>query len=57
MRRESVKFVLRFLIREQNENRVSACKELKNCIEEDPDFMAHIITEKDKWIYGYITET
>lgn len=57
MRRVSAKFVPRLLSGEQKEIRVSICRELKDRLDANPNFMDKIITGDESWVYGYDPET
>ena len=57
MRRVAAKFVPRLLTDDQKQCRLSASADLLQCGEEDPGFLAKIITGDETWVYGYDPET
>ena len=57
MRRVAAKFVPRLLTDEQRKNRLQACFELQNQLEEDAEFFSMVITCDESWCYGYDPET
>jgi len=57
MRRVSAKFVPCLLAVEQKDNHVSACTDLLERAQNDPNFMSSVITGDESWVYGYDLET
>jgi hypothetical protein len=57
MRRVSVKFVPRLLTEEQKDNRVNVCRDLKEELRNDPNFLTKIVTGDESWCYAYDPET
>jgi len=57
MRRVAAKFVPRLLTQDQKNTRLTLCQELKNQIENDPNFLSKVITGDESWCYGYDPET
>jgi histone-lysine N-methyltransferase SETMAR len=57
MRRISAKFVPRLLSDDQKAHRVSVCRELKQQVTDDPNFISNIITGDETWVYGHDPET
>ena len=57
MKRVAAKFVPRALTDFQKERRIEACRDLKQQLEADPDFLSKIITGDESWCYGYDPET
>jgi len=57
MRRVSAKLVPRLLTAEQKEDRVSICTDLRERVQNDPNFTSSVITGDESWIYGYDLET
>lgn len=57
MRRISAKFVPRLLTQEQKTTRLNVCRDLKEEIANDPNFLSKIITGDESWCYGYDPET
>lgn len=57
MRRIAAKFVPRLLTDDQRERRLQASLELRNQLNEDPDFFHKVITGDESWCYGYDPET
>ena len=57
MRRVTAKFVPRLLTAEQKDDRVSICTDLRDRVQNDPNFMSSIITGDKCWVYGYDPET
>jgi len=57
MRRILARFVPRLLSDDQKVLRVSVCKELKQQVREDPNFISSIIIGDETWAYGYDPET
>jgi hypothetical protein len=49
--------VPRLLRNDQKEHRVAVCSELKEQIENGPNFISTIITGDESWVYGYDPET
>ncbi|VVC41351.1 Hypothetical protein CINCED_3A006888, partial [Cinara cedri] len=54
--RVAAKFVPQLLTSEQKENRLTNCQDLKNR-SADINFIKNIISEDEKWVYGYDPET
>jgi len=57
MTRVAAKFMPRILTEDHKEQRVEACRQMKNQIELDPNFLSKIITGDESWCYGYDPET
>lgn len=57
MKRITAKFVPRALTDNQKECRVETCRELKEQLKTDPDFLSKVITGDESWCYGYDPET
>ena len=57
MRRDSAKFVPRFLTDDQKENRVEISQELLANANGNENFLKNIITGDETWVYGYDVET
>jgi hypothetical protein len=57
MRRVSAKFLPRLLTEEQKDNRVNACRYLKEELRYDPNFLTKIVTGEESWCYAYDPET
>jgi len=57
MRRVSAKFVPRLLTEDQRQSRLTVCQELKNHLQNDPDYFSKVITGDESWCYGYDPET
>ncbi|CAN7982509.1 unnamed protein product [Ixodes pacificus] len=57
MRRVSAKFVPRLLTVEQKDDRVSICTDLRERVQNDPNFMSSVITGDKSWVNGYDPET
>jgi histone-lysine N-methyltransferase SETMAR len=53
MRRVSAKFVPRLLTEEQKDNRVNVCRDLKEELRNDPNFLTEIVTGDESWCYMY----
>jgi hypothetical protein len=53
----SVRFVPRLLSDDQKALRVSVCRELKQQVRDDPNFISNIITGDETWVYDYDPET
>jgi len=52
-----VKFVPRLLSEDQRANHLDVCREMKDQLKTDPDFLSKIITGDESWCYGYDPET
>ena len=57
MKRVTAKFVPRLLLEDQRANRLDVCREMKDQLKTDPDFLSKIITGDESWCYGYDPET
>ena len=57
MKRAAAKFVPRLLSEDQRANRLDACREMKDQLKTDPDFLSKIITGDESGCYGYDPET
>ena len=57
MKRVAAKFVPRLLSEDQRANRLGVCREMKDQLRTDPDFLSKIITGDESWCYGYDPET
>jgi hypothetical protein len=57
MRKVCAKMVPKNLTDEQKENRQNICQELPDCLETEPDFMDHVITGDESWVFEYDPET
>jgi hypothetical protein len=57
MRRISVRFVPRLLSDDQKAHRVSVCRELKQQVIDDPNFISNIITGNKTCVDGYDPES
>ena len=57
MKRVAVKFVPRLLSEDQRTNRLDVCREMKDQLKIDPDFLSKIITGDESWCYRYDLET
>ena len=53
----SGKYVPRLLTAEQKDDRVSICTDLRERVQNDPNFMSSVITGDESWVYGYDPET
>jgi hypothetical protein len=53
MRRVSTKFVPRLLTEEQKDNCVNVCRNLKEELRNDPNFLTKIVTGDESWCYAY----
>ena len=57
MKRVAAKFVPRLLLEDQRANRLDVCREMKDQLKTDSDFLSKIITGDESWCYGYDPET
>jgi len=57
LKRVAVKFVPHLLSEDQRANRLDVCREMKDQLKTDPDFLSKIITGDESWCYGYNPET
>jgi len=57
MHRVAAKFVLRLLIEEQKQNRVTVSQELIDLSIIDENFLKIVIKGDETWVYGYDVET
>ena len=57
MKRVAAKFVPRLLSEDQRANRLVVCREMKDQLKTDPDFLSKIITGDESWCYRYNPET
>jgi len=57
MKRVTAKFVPPLLLEDQRANRLDVCREMKDQLKTDPDFLSKIITGDESWCYGYGPET
>ena len=57
MKRVAAEFVHRLLSEDQRANRLDVCREMKDQLKTDPDFLSKIITGDESWCYGYNPET
>ena len=53
----AAKFVPCLLSEDQRANRLDVCREMKDQLKTDPDFLSKIITGDESWCYGYDPET
>jgi hypothetical protein len=53
MKRVAAKFVLHFLSEDQRANRLDVCREMKDQLKTDPDFLSKIITGDESWCYRF----
>ena len=56
MERVAVKFVPLLLSEDQKANCLDVCREMKDQLKTDPDFLSKIITGDESWCYGYDSE-
>ena len=56
MKRVAAKFVPCLLSEDQRANRLDVCREMKDQLKIDPDFLSKI-TGDESWCYGYDPET
>jgi len=57
MKRVAAKFVPHLLSEDQRANRLDVCREMKDQLKSDPDFLSKIITGDESWCKGYDPET
>jgi len=57
MRRVAAKFVPRLLTQDRKNTRLTLCRELKNQIESDPNYLSKAITGDESWCHAYDPET
>jgi hypothetical protein len=57
MQCNAAKYVPRVLSSDQKEYHIAVCTELKEWAENNPNFIANIITGDESWVFGYDTET
>jgi len=57
MKGDAAKFVPRLLSEDQRAIRLEVCREMKDQLKTDPDFLSKIITGDEPWCYGYDPET
>jgi hypothetical protein len=57
MRLVSAKFVCRLLTEEQKDSCVNVCRDLKEKLRNDPNFLTKIVTGDESWCYAYDPET
>ena len=57
VKRVATKFVPRLLSEDQRTNRLDVCREMKDQLKSDPDFLSKIITGDESWCYGYDPDT
>jgi hypothetical protein len=55
--RISDKFVPRLLSDDQKIHCISVCREIKQQVRDDPNFISSIITGDETWVFGYDPET
>jgi len=53
----AAKFIPRLLSEDQRANRLDVCREMKDQLKMDPDFLSKIITGDESWCYRYDPET
>ena len=54
MKRDAAKFVPRLLSEDQKANRLDVCREMKDQLKTDADFLSKIITGDESWCLGTI---
>ena len=57
MKRFAAKCFPRLLSEDQRPNRLDVCREMKDQLKTDPDFLSKIITWDESWCYGYDPKT
>ena len=57
MKRVAAKFVPCLPSGDQRANCLDVCREMKDQLKTDPDFLSKIITGDESWCYGYDLET
>ena len=57
MKRVAAKFVPCLLSEDQRANRLDVCREMKDQLKTDPDFLSKTITGDESWCYRYDPET
>ena len=57
MKRVAAKFIPHLLSEDQRANRLDVCREMKDQLKADPDFLSKIIRGDESWCYGYDPET
>ena len=57
MHRVAAKFVPRLITSDQQAHRVHVCHDLLDHSENDREFLSHIITGDESWVYSYDVET
>ena len=53
MKRVAAKFVPRLLSEDLRVSRLNVCREMKDQLKTDPDFLSKIITGDESWCYGF----
>ena len=57
MKRVAAKFVPCLLSEDQRADRLDVCREMKDQLKNDTDFLSKVITGDESWCYGYDPET
>ena len=57
MKRVAVKFVPRLLSEDQRASRLDVCREMKDQLKTDPDFLSKIIIGDESWCYAQDLKT